>query len=344
MSGKLVGAAAAVAIAPFTLVLGIGLGSASGSASAANASDSCTAASTVGVGMNAGNGEKLDANQAQNAATIYQVSVQLKLPPRAAIIAIAASWQEDRLNNSKKADNADSLGLFQERPSQGWGTPAQVTDPVYASKAFYSRLIKVANWQTIPLTQAAQAVERSGHPTAYAPWETFATQLVNQLINQGGTCPVVSSSALGAAILQNAEKYLGMAYQYGGGDQNGPSVGQNSNGSGQPGFDCSGLVQYAVYQASQHKVLLPRVATDQFHDARWQHIPYSQLQPGDLVFWPGADGTSSNPGHVGIYAGNQRFINAPQTGSLIRFDSMAPGTYRYSSFIAGARITLVGSG
>ncbi|MGW4637097.1 C40 family peptidase [Sphaerisporangium sp. NPDC004334] len=130
-----------------------------------------------------------------------------------------------------------------------------------------------------------------------------------------------------------------MAYQYGGGDQDGPTVGTNSNGSGEPGFDCSGLTVWAVYQATNGKVLLPRTAATQFHDRRWQHVPYDQLQVGDLVFWPGSSGTRDAPSHVGIYAGEQRFFNAPFTGAKLRFDSMAPGTNRYQTFIAGARIS-----
>ncbi|GGK82189.1 hypothetical protein Sme01_38410 [Sphaerisporangium melleum] len=154
------------------------------------------------------------------------------------------------------------------------------------------------------------------------------------------TCPSpVPAGDTGAAILAQAQKWIGLAYQYGGGDQNGPTVGTNSNGSGNPGFDCSGLTVWAVHQATNGKVLLPRTAATQFQDRRWRHVPYDQLQVGDLVFWPGSSGTPSAPSHVGIYAGDQRFFNAPFTGAKLRFDSMAPGTYRYQTFIAGARIT-----
>ncbi|MCW2942160.1 MAG: hypothetical protein JWN00_5145, partial [Actinomycetia bacterium] len=235
----------------------------------------------------------------------------------------------------------DSLGLFAQRPSQGWGTPAQVTDPLYASRQFYTHLIKVTGWQALPLTQAAQAVQHSGLPGAYARWEPFSTTLVNQLGAQTSTCSstVPTTTGLGGAIVAYAEKWLGTPYQYGGGGSTGPSVGQNSNGSGQPGFDCSGLTQYAVYQATHGRLTLPRTAAEQFHDSSHvKLIGYNQLQPGDLVFWAGADGTRTNPGHIGIYVGSQRFINAPFTGAAVRFDSMAPGTYRYQSFIAGGRV------
>ncbi|MET8139864.1 C40 family peptidase [Sphaerisporangium sp. NPDC005288] len=154
------------------------------------------------------------------------------------------------------------------------------------------------------------------------------------------TCPPpIPPGDTGRVVLAQAQKWIGVAYQYGGGDQNGPTVGTNSNGSGEPGFDCSGLTVWAVYQATNGKVLLPRTAATQFHDRRWRHVPYDQLQVGDLVFWPGSSGTRTAPSHVGIYAGDQRFFNAPFTGAKLRFDSMAPGTYRYQTFIAGARIT-----
>ncbi|WP_169514764.1 C40 family peptidase [Actinomadura atramentaria] len=265
--------------------------------------------------------------------------MQLKLPARAAVIAIATSMQEDRLRNSTKPSNRDSLGLFQQRPSQGWGTPEQVTDPTYASKAFYGRLVKIPNWQTMPLTQAAQAVQKSGHPDAYAQWEQVATRLVTALRQKAASCSPASGSELGKAILAQATKWIGLPYQYGGGDQRGPSAGQNSLGTGERGFDCSGLTVYAVYKATGGKVLLPRTSQLQFQDRRFKHIPYNQLQVGDLVFWPGSNGTAAAPGHVGIYAGSGRFFNAPSTGSKLRFDSMAPGTNRYRTFIAGVRIT-----
>jgi hypothetical protein len=115
--------------------------------------------------------------QLANATTIYQVSVTLALPPYAAQIAIATALQESSLYNLNYGDR-DSLGLFQQRPSQGWGTPAQIMDPVYASTKFYEALVKVHNWQTLPLTQAAQAVQRSAFPDAYAKWTYVAGYLV----------------------------------------------------------------------------------------------------------------------------------------------------------------------
>ncbi|MBS2966639.1 hypothetical protein KGA66_26620 [Actinocrinis puniceicyclus] len=115
--------------------------------------------------------------QLANATTIYQVSVTLGLPIYAAQIATATALQESDLYDLDQGDR-DSLGLFQQRPSQGWGTPQQIMDPVYASTKFYEALIKVPDWQTMPLWQAAQAVQRSAYPGAYAQWAYIAGYLV----------------------------------------------------------------------------------------------------------------------------------------------------------------------
>ena len=127
------------------------------------------------------------AQQIANATTIYQVSVTLGLPMYAAQIAIATALQESSLYNLNYGDR-DSLGLFQQRPSQGWGTPAQIMDPVYASTKFYDALVKVPNWQAIPLTQAAQAVQRSAFPDAYAQHSFQAGYLVSSVSGALGQC------------------------------------------------------------------------------------------------------------------------------------------------------------
>lgn len=119
----------------------------------------------------------LDSAQVANARIIVSVAVQRSLPPRAAVIAVATAWQESRLRNLRHGDR-DSLGLFQQRPSQGWGTPAEILDPVAASGRFYERLAHVPGWEGLALTDAAQAVQRSAFPDAYARWETLAQGLI----------------------------------------------------------------------------------------------------------------------------------------------------------------------
>jgi murein DD-endopeptidase MepM/ murein hydrolase activator NlpD len=125
-----------------------------------------------------------NAGQIRNAAIIINVGSDLGLPPRAWVIAVATAMQESTLNNlghlGKKNDH-DSQGLFQQRPSTGWGTPAQVRDPVYASTKFYQKLKTIDGWEKMPLTEAAQAVQISAYPDAYAKHEPLATQIVNLL-------------------------------------------------------------------------------------------------------------------------------------------------------------------
>jgi len=122
--------------------------------------------------------------QIRNAAIIIKTGSDLGLPPRAWVIAVATAMQESRLSNlgNLGANNDhDSLGLFQQRPSAGWGTPAQVTDPVYASTKFYEKLKSIDGWEQLSLTQAAQRVQVSAYPDAYAKHEALATQIVNLL-------------------------------------------------------------------------------------------------------------------------------------------------------------------
>src|SRR5690349_9521657 len=101
-----------------------------------------------------GTSESFTPEQTANAATISAVAVRRDLPPRAATIAVATAIQESKLRNITFGDR-DSLGLFQQRPSQGWGTEAQVTDPVYASGKFYDALVKVDGYQTMEITKVA---------------------------------------------------------------------------------------------------------------------------------------------------------------------------------------------
>lgn len=123
---------------------------------------------------------RLDAAQVSNARIVVSVASQLELPARAAVIAIATAMQESSLRNLPGGDR-DSAGLFQQRPSQDWGSYAEVTDPVRASAVFYRRLMALPGWESLPLNVAAQAVQRSAHPAAYARWESFAGELVSRL-------------------------------------------------------------------------------------------------------------------------------------------------------------------
>ena len=131
----------------------------------------------------------LSGEQVANAEAIAGVARDRGLPDRAVVIALATAMQESGLRNLPYGDR-DSLGLFQQRPSQGWGTPAQVQDPAYAAGKFYDHLVKVPNWQAGALTDVAQTVQRSAWPRAYAKHEAMATALTTALAHgaQGLTC------------------------------------------------------------------------------------------------------------------------------------------------------------
>ncbi|MFI7707083.1 hypothetical protein [Nonomuraea sp. NPDC049480] len=115
----------------------------------------------------------LDPEQAQISATIAAVAARRRLPERAVVIAYATAIQESKLYNLDHGDR-DSVGVFQQRESQGWGTKKQIMDPVYATNKFFAALVKVKNYRKIPLAEAAQAVQRSAGGYAYAPHEEEA--------------------------------------------------------------------------------------------------------------------------------------------------------------------------
>lgn len=123
---------------------------------------------------------EIDLEQGENAALISAIAVERGLPARAVTIALATAYQESKLYNLEYGDR-DSLGLFQQRPSQGWGTAEQIQDRRFAINAFYDALVKVADYQTMEITVAAQEVQRSGYPDAYADHEDDARALASAL-------------------------------------------------------------------------------------------------------------------------------------------------------------------
>ncbi|MGA9714480.1 MAG: hypothetical protein WBQ48_01490 [Aeromicrobium sp.] len=123
---------------------------------------------------------QVDLEQAQWATLMAAIAQQRGLPPRATTIAIATAFQESKLRNIDFGDR-DSLGLFQQRPSQGWGTAEQVLDPYHSIGAFYDGLVKVKDYETLQITDAAQRVQRSAFPRAYAQHEEGARALASAL-------------------------------------------------------------------------------------------------------------------------------------------------------------------
>jgi hypothetical protein len=147
--------------------------------------------------------------QTMNAATIAAVGTGRGMPERAVTIALATALQESQLVNIQHGD-LDSLGLFQQRPSQGWGTKKEILDPTYAAGVFYKHLSKVDDYQQLPLTVAAQRVQRSGYPEAYAKHEPEATLLSAALTGQAAatlTCqglPDSTQTAVGPDAVRAA--------------------------------------------------------------------------------------------------------------------------------------------
>jgi hypothetical protein len=125
----------------------------------------------------------VDLDQAHFASIITGISVRRGLPPRAASIALATAYQETGIRNLDYGDR-DSVGLFQQRPSQGWGTKRQLMDPYYASGKFYDALVKIDNWENADINDVAQKIQFSGYPEAYRDHEADARTLASALSGQ----------------------------------------------------------------------------------------------------------------------------------------------------------------
>lgn len=277
-------------------------------------------------------GVRLDPGQLANAWIIYAVGSGLGLPERAEVVAIAAAMAESALQNLPYG-SSDSLGLFQQRPSQGWGTVEQIMDPVHAARAFYHRLERVANWQSLPVPVAAQDVQRGSLPAAYARWRAPAGRLVASFAGTGACAvldanvvppgaraslprhfslpagtPVAVTLAIRFAIAQ-----LGTAYQFGGTCTDARSQDMALH------CDCSSLVQQAYLAGG---VPLPRTTFAQVNVGTPVYS-LDAVRPGDLLFTVGADGSPANPGHVGMYIGDGLVVQAPQTGQDVQLSPLS---------------------
>jgi cell wall-associated NlpC family hydrolase len=251
-------------------------------------------------------------DQLANAAIIVAVGKRLRVPEQGMVIAIATAMQESSLRNLDHGDR-DSLGLFQQRPSQGWGTPEQLMDPTYAATQFYERLVEVPGWQQMTLNDAAQTVQRSGTPNAYAKHEPAARTVVAAV--RGATC-TPAARAGDCANIKAPNPAAHAAINYACGQRGLPYVwGGNGPAAGHAGFDCSGLTK-AAYAAAG--ITLPRTAHTQYHAG--PHVPLNEpLLPGDFVFY-GNPNTKIH--HVGLYIGHGKMINAPTFGQSVQIDNL----------------------
>ena len=317
---------AAALTVPVFLVLGVAIaaGATSPTTPSSSSMSSGCGTSPVQAGK-AVDGTILDAPQLAGAQVIYDVSASLQLPQQAAVIAIATAMQESSLVNIDHG-TSDSLGLFQQRPSQGWGTPAQIMDPVYASTAFYQALEQVSNWQSLPLAVVAQDVQHSGHPGAYAHWQQLAEDLVATFDGTAGDCATdnsihvpatgVTKVPTGFSLPVGTPSRVVIAISYALQQLGKPYI---LGGTGPNGYDCSGLVMMA-YEAAG--ISLPRTTFQQV-SVGTPVYSLSQLESGDLIFTAGSDGTATNPGHVGMYIGSGLVVQAPETGMDIMITPLA---------------------
>ncbi|GAA0617389.1 C40 family peptidase [Streptomyces crystallinus] len=255
----------------------------------------------------------LSAEQTGNAKTIIATGDAIGVPVRGQVVAIATALQESGLRNLSYGDR-DSLGLFQQRPSQGWGTVAQIMDPVYSARKFYEHLLKVRGWQSMPVTVAAQAVQRSGFPTAYARHESTAVNVVASLRRGGvqqidfrgctpvGLPPATQASGYVAVALQQ----VGKPYEWG--------------ATGPHSFDCSGLIVYAWRRTGYD--LSVRTSQEMYNVS--VPVRAGQERTGDLIFSGfGRQGTAG-PGHVLIVVRPGVAVEAPRTGLDVRVRAYDP--------------------
>ncbi|MBO4209016.1 C40 family peptidase [Micromonospora echinofusca] len=265
-----------------------------------------------------------DTEQLDIAATIVDVGVAKGVPRWGWVVAVATAMQESGLRNLPHLggrNDHDSIGVFQQRPSQGWGTVAQLSQPAYQAGRFFDKLLAIPGWETMPLTQAAQAVQISAFPDAYAKWTDDALHVVEQLSDTLIGCPTTSLTALpdGYALPQGtppavatavfwAIGQLGTPYHFGG------TCTDPHSGNPHQQCDCSSLTQMAYRNAG---VTIPRITTDQARTGTAVADP-TQLRPGDLILIPGSLGTPTNPRHVGMYLGQGLVIHAPSTGDTVK--------------------------
>lgn len=272
-----------------------------------------------------------NAEQLENARTITAIVNKRGLPHRAAVIAISTVIVESNLQDPHGGDR-DSLGLFQQRPSMGWGSPEQVTNLTYATNKFLDHLVAIPGWDNPDPRYAGvmqQRVQRSAFPLRYAPKEPVAAALADQFWTgpRSGTAQLASTGGVAGpqpcadlegggtevttghlremppgfqlpadprqrAVVEFAIGQLGKPYVFG--------------AKGPEAFDCSGLTQAAWAHAG---VPISAGTIAQRHDGH--AVPsIQQLQPGDLVFIPGSLGTRETPRHVGLYVGHGVIINA----------------------------------
>lgn len=341
-------AAGAVAVIAGSFTSQSGTGGIVAAVALAASAENCAAPAQAQPGW-----QQWDTAQVTDAATIIRTGQAAHVPVYGQVIAVATAMQESGLVNLGHGDR-DSLGVFQQRPSQGWGSAAQVMNPAYAAGQFYIALLQVPGWQQLPLDTAAQDVQRSGTPGAYAKWQSAAAALVAHVTGSSSATAAASgpvaagcgqaqvpaaTPATARAVISWAAAQLGTLYQYGG-----SCTDAHSTTDPMRRCDCSSLIQQA--EAHGAGIMLPRTSQAQW--AALPHITASLAQPGDLVFFAGSDGTAAAPGHVGLVVdpGQHLMIDAYVTGDPVAYDTYGlPGSRGGLTVVTGyARPVATSSG
>ena len=196
----------------------------------------------------------------------------------------------------------------------------------------------------MPLTVAAQAVQRSAFPNAYAKWEDDARAWLADILDRPVATVAAAArhgrrwSASGAAqvAITAAAQWLGTPYAWGGGSLTGPSQGFGM-GAGTVGFDCSGLTRYAWAQAG---ILLPRTSREQWYAPGTRITSLAALQPGDLVFFATNTSNPATIHHVALALGNDAMLEAPQTGDVVKvLTGISTNPFWAPRFIGGLRLS-----
>lgn len=288
--------ATAVLAAPVLMVMG----SMGGDADEPGSSTACAPVATAG-----GRRMNLDADQLANARAVIQTGRGLDVPARGLVVAVATALQESTLRNLDWGDR-DSVGLFQQRDA--WGSHDERTDPPTAARMFYTGgragqpgLLDISGWSRMTVTAAAQAVQRSAFPLAYAKWEVLAGSLVRSVVGDEPLNCADDAIAVGlpsgavGTMLTVALQQQGDPYIWG--------------ATGPDAFDCSGLIVYSWREAG-YRVKV-RTAAQMWSVST--PVAAGSEQPGDLLFGEfGARGPG--PGHVMIVVRKGVAVQAPSAG------------------------------
>lgn len=323
---------AGVALLPVLAIAGLVaviVMSAAGAAGGAGGSACGGTSSTLTVTAASGAVVNLDSKQLDIARQVAAAGQSMKLSPQAVQIAFVTIFQETKFRNyansaaypesmsyphDANGSDHDSLGIFQQRPSSGWGSVEELMNPTSAAQRFFGGpngpnhgsprgLLDIPNWQTLAVGDAAQKVQVSAKPEAYAQWSPAATELYAAV--SGGSCAggdgsggvwAAPNGKTGADLVAYAEQFIGKV----------PYSGACGSAGSPTGWCCTGFVYYVYHQVLGIDLSSP-VVSGQL--AVSTQIPRAQAKAGDLVAWQGY--------HIGIYDGKGGVIHSPDWGRML---------------------------